>query len=490
MVHTELSPGGVAGVDSPLVGRSGTFRYGLFTQYENDPLLLYESEVESGAVVANRSYTELGLSADISSRVSARVILPFAQSWGTESATFAQDGFALGDIRVGVRGLALATDIVNLGARLDLALPSGAQEAWMGEGQVRAQFGALAMLSLGPVDVLGDVSIQTRQPVAAAQSADLTIGSQALTNLGGRVMAWPDTVALTYGYVGRLGLSPESVGENASEVLGGVQVWPASFMQVDVGAGKGVGSGVGTSEYRAYLGVTFVQAPRPEVKVAPQPTAKVDDDLEDAPDPADYEPPPPPPPQPAIQWNEGELARVQKTQIVIREPIQFDVATDQVLPESVPVLEAVAKLLNENPELGIMIEGHASEEGAFDYNYALSNRRAEAVYRQLILAGVYPGRLAYRGMGEVVPVAAGSDDASLAANRRVVFHIIGLPEDAILPEGTVRILQPWDGNARTVTTAAKKEVPKPEPKQPPSKEEDKLDRSIFEDEDPNEEQTP
>ena len=146
-------------------------------------------------------------------------------------------------------------------------------------------------------------------------------------------------------------------------------------------------------------------------------------------------------------WEEKQLARITGKQIEIRDPIQFDFDTANILPESFPTFDAIAALLNENPQIiSIVIEGHASEEGTYEYNFDLSNRRAGAVFQALIKAGVHPSRLAYRGMGEVVPVAGGTDETSLAANRRVEFHIVRqLQPDEALPGYEQQILLPWSG---------------------------------------------
>ena len=85
----------------------------------------------------------------------------------------------------------------------------------------------------------------------------------------------------------------------------------------------------------------------------------------------------------------------------------------------------VAKLINEDIQIGhLVIEGHASEEGSYGYNYDLSNLRARAIYRALVEAGVHPDRLSHRGYGEAIPIKSGEDEASLALNRRVEFHIV------------------------------------------------------------------
>ena len=84
----------------------------------------------------------------------------------------------------------------------------------------------------------------------------------------------------------------------------------------------------------------------------------------------------------------------------------------------------MAGILAGNPHVRqVVIEGHASVEGEHGYNYELSIRRAMAVVRALVEAGVHPSRLSARGMGEVDPVSAGTDEASLAASRRVLFLI-------------------------------------------------------------------
>jgi protein TonB len=38
----------------------------------------------------------------------------------------------------------------------------------------------------------------------------------------------------------------------------------------------------------------------------------------------------------------------------------------------------------------VVIEGHASQEGSFEYNYTLSAERARAIYEALVLRGVHP----------------------------------------------------------------------------------------------------
>jgi outer membrane protein OmpA-like peptidoglycan-associated protein len=195
------------------------------------------------------------------------------------------------------------------------------------------------------------------------------------------------------------------------------------------------------------LGAKFVPIP------PPRPDFVVD---------AEEQLPTEPPPDVAIEeiltvekkWKEGELARVEEEAIVIRDPIQFEYNTANILPESLPTLHFVAKLMNQNARLGhVVIEGHASEEGTYIYNYDLSIRRARSIWEEIITAGVHPARLSYRGMGEVDPRKKGTDEAALAKNRRVDFHIIHrYNELEVLPEYPSNIKLPWSGQPAKVKT--------------------------------------
>ena len=70
---------------------------------------------------------------------------------------------------------------------------------------------------------------------------------------------------------------------------------------------------------------------------------------------------------------------------------------------------------------------------------------ARAVYRVLIEAGVHPDRVGYRAMGEVAPESTGTDEASLALNRRVLFRIERqLASDQPAPEWPP-VPVPWTG---------------------------------------------
>jgi OOP family OmpA-OmpF porin len=69
-----------------------------------------------------------------------------------------------------------------------------------------------------------------------------------------------------------------------------------------------------------------------------------------------------------------------------------------------------------------VVEGHTDSTGADAYNQALSERRANAVLKYLVDAGVPAARLSARGFGESEPVADNDTAEGRAQNRRVVLR--------------------------------------------------------------------
>ncbi|RYF88643.1 MAG: OmpA family protein [Chitinophagaceae bacterium] len=86
-------------------------------------------------------------------------------------------------------------------------------------------------------------------------------------------------------------------------------------------------------------------------------------------------------------------------------------------------LDKLIKIFNEYPETNLLIEGHTDDVGKDDYNYGLSQRRAEAVANYLRNTGIDSGRLITKWYGETQPLSTETDAATRALNRRVEFVI-------------------------------------------------------------------
>ncbi|MGB5545615.1 MAG: carboxypeptidase regulatory-like domain-containing protein [Polyangiales bacterium] len=116
---------------------------------------------------------------------------------------------------------------------------------------------------------------------------------------------------------------------------------------------------------------------------------------------------------------------LKNKQIALRRQISFATGSDEILPNSEPLLLEVADVLIRNPDLELVeIQGHTDNRGDYGVNMRLSQLRAESVLRWLIEHGVEPTRLTARGYGPKRPLAPNITQQNRARNRRVQFKIL------------------------------------------------------------------
>ena len=180
---------------------------------------------------------------------------------------------------------------------------------------------------------------------------------------------------------------------------------------------------------------------------------------EDKPDP-EPEPAPEPEPEPEavlIELNRAELKEQEKEQekeeeliveekdadqavqppkpgdIIIMPPDDPDTAfsemgmvyfaydKSEITDEFEEVIQKNYEWIFQNPDAQVQLEGHCDERGTNEYNLALGERRAKAVFDYLVSLGANPSQFTIVSFGEERPVAYGSNDASWRQNRRVEF---------------------------------------------------------------------
>jgi outer membrane protein OmpA-like peptidoglycan-associated protein len=94
-----------------------------------------------------------------------------------------------------------------------------------------------------------------------------------------------------------------------------------------------------------------------------------------------------------------------------------------VLPESAhTMIDRIAQLMKETPELRLRVEGHTDATGSASYNVSLSQERALSVAQYLEAQGISADRLMLVGKGKSEPMTR---DPFEPANRRVQFVRIG-----------------------------------------------------------------
>lgn len=138
--------------------------------------------------------------------------------------------------------------------------------------------------------------------------------------------------------------------------------------------------------------------------------------------------PPPPPPPPVVEAPKPPpRVELKEDKIQINEKVQFEYNASKIKPDSFSLLSEVAKVIKDHPSIKkIRVEGHASSDGADDYNMRLSDARAKAVRDYLIKeGGVAADRLEAKGFGETKPIATNDTEQGKEQNRRVEFNIVG-----------------------------------------------------------------
>ena len=115
-----------------------------------------------------------------------------------------------------------------------------------------------------------------------------------------------------------------------------------------------------------------------------------------------------------LSWDLGDIAY---------EPESIDVSheTREVIELRDDVLDEITQLLESRADLSLLVVGHTDNQGGYEHNTDLSQRRAEAVATALADRGIDTGRLRAAGVGFLAPVATNDTEQGRALNRRVVL---------------------------------------------------------------------
>jgi outer membrane protein OmpA-like peptidoglycan-associated protein len=88
-----------------------------------------------------------------------------------------------------------------------------------------------------------------------------------------------------------------------------------------------------------------------------------------------------------------KLQKMAVGQVIKLENILFELASDNLLPESFPELDKLLRFLKASPSVDIEIAGHTSSEGNDNYNLKLSQDRAKSIANYLISKGISSSRI-------------------------------------------------------------------------------------------------
>jgi len=100
--------------------------------------------------------------------------------------------------------------------------------------------------------------------------------------------------------------------------------------------------------------------------------------------------------------------------------VKFDFDKSTIKAGYYKDIDDLVQVMKDYPEIDVVVtEGHTCNMGQAAYNKKLSQRRAEAVKRYMVKAGIDTNRIEAKGFGEEQPVASNKTKEGRAQNRRV-----------------------------------------------------------------------
>jgi peptidoglycan-associated lipoprotein len=112
-----------------------------------------------------------------------------------------------------------------------------------------------------------------------------------------------------------------------------------------------------------------------------------------------------------------------RARAILEELVFFDYDDSSISGPAQDVLSQKVSVLRANPNVALVITGHADERGSIEYNLALGMRRAASVRDYLVGFGLDATRFSIETMGEDRPLDPGTSEAAYERNRRADFQI-------------------------------------------------------------------
>jgi outer membrane protein OmpA-like peptidoglycan-associated protein len=470
--QVSLSPGGQHSLllSTGDILAKGELRLSLAAQYQRNPLVFVRSDVRQGAVIGRRFSSHLGVAYGLTDDVELALQLPVILTQKGDNLTSEGispvSGTVLGAPLLQGRFVLARqspTALGDIGLNLALSLPIGSSSGLSQDPGAGIAFNA----GLGFGHDFGSLIR------LGAEAGAVVRRRERLSNYTPRII---DQVGSYF----TLGATASTLGEglrgevtaraliaatqtmSAGEVMAGARYPLPSNLEVFALAGPGIGKMPGNPSFRAFAGISYRPFPQerakeqppvprqvepapalvcPPAPPAPQcppppPPPPPDSDRDGIPDAEDACPnqpgdaahkgcPPPPSPPPPEEPKKPKLAELKGNRIEIRDQVRFATSKSQILAESFPLLDDVARILKEHPELTrLEISGHTDSRGAREYNIQLSQDRAEAVRRYLVEKGVESSRLVAKGYGPDQPIDTNDTAEGRQKNRRTEFHSV------------------------------------------------------------------
>jgi putative exosortase-associated protein (TIGR04073 family) len=121
----------------------------------------------------------------------------------------------------------------------------------------------------------------------------------------------------------------------------------------------------------------------------------------------------------------GAVVSRQSGALEVKFPgdLLFAFGSAELSPTARERLDALARVLVQNPDSQLFVKGFTDATGSEAYNLALSEERARAVRAYLSRRGIGAHQIDSGGFGAALPVASNDDRAGRQANRRVEIEV-------------------------------------------------------------------
>ena len=119
-----------------------------------------------------------------------------------------------------------------------------------------------------------------------------------------------------------------------------------------------------------------------------------------------------------------KLEKVEKGKKFRMENILFDTDSFNLTKMSVKELNILCEFLKLNENIKIGIYGHTDNQGSYNKNLILSDKRAKAVKSMLIEMGIRESRLKHKGYGSQKSVYSNETEQGRKMNRRTEVEIL------------------------------------------------------------------
>lgn len=123
--------------------------------------------------------------------------------------------------------------------------------------------------------------------------------------------------------------------------------------------------------------------------------------------------------QQAAQAAQQANAARQRQTVMRLDNVLFRTNEATLAPGARPVLDRLARALEDHPDQIVRIEGYTDSRGSDQHNTDLSRRRADAVRAALISRGIDQRRITTHGNGDASPIADNDTAEGRQMNRRV-----------------------------------------------------------------------